>query len=61
MQKFSQIGKNMFKGQINDGINTVIKSVQIEIFCALLRPKSRIWVNIAAGRSATTSTFTCVQ
>jgi len=38
MQKFSQIGINTFKEQINGGFNTVNRSVQIGIVCVLLRP-----------------------
>jgi len=38
MQKFSQIGKTTFKDQINGDFNTVNRSVQIGIFCVLLRP-----------------------
>jgi len=38
MQKYLQIGKNIFKDQIDGGFNTVNRSVQIGIVCVLLRP-----------------------
>jgi len=38
MQKIFANRQNTFKDQINGGFNTVNRSVQIGIFCVLLRP-----------------------